>query len=183
MAFMTAAAPIMGAVGAGVSALGAITGGIAQGQEASYQAQVARNNAQIAQQNAGYATAAGSQQAEATSLEGAEKSGQLKAAQGANNIDVNSGSAVAAQVSEREANQLNTETMMNNALLNAYGYKSQATGFTAQSGLEETEAKEAPIAGVIGGTGSLLSNASTVGFKYGGLGPSTANLGPSDFSG
>ena len=48
MAILAAAAPLLGAVGSVVSAGGAVLGGIAAGNAASYQAQVAENNAQIA---------------------------------------------------------------------------------------------------------------------------------------
>ena len=59
MAFMAAAAPIAGLVGAGVSATGTIEGGEATSNAAAYQAQVAKNNAIIAEQNATYASNAG----------------------------------------------------------------------------------------------------------------------------
>jgi hypothetical protein len=112
----------------------------------------------------------------------------IKTAQAANNIDVNTGSAVKVQQGARQAGQLNTETVLNNGELAAYGYRSQGTAFTEQAGLEQMEANEAPIAAaaateggelgaqgaIIGGegaelaaTGSLLSNASTIGFKFG----------------
>jgi hypothetical protein len=41
---------------------------------------------------------------------------------------------------------LNTETVLNNAELQAYGYRAQGTAFTEQAGLEQMEANEAPIA-------------------------------------
>jgi hypothetical protein len=102
---------------------------------------------------------------------------------------VNTGSAVRVQQGARQAGKLNTETALNNAELAAYGYRSQGTAFTEQAGLEQMEANEAPIAaaaateggelgaqGAIlagqgaeeGAVGSLLSNASAIGFKLNG---------------
>jgi hypothetical protein len=158
-------------VGAGVSAGGTVEAGAATSKAASYSATVAQNNALIASQNAKYAEQAGSAQAMATSLKGAAASGRLKAAQAANGVDVNTGSAVRVQQGERETNQLNTETVLNNAELQAYGYRANATSFTAQSGLEEAEAAQAPIGADLGAAGNLLSNASSIGTKWnGGLG-------------
>jgi hypothetical protein len=158
---------IAGLVGAGVSAGGSILGGTAQGNAASYQAAVAKNNSIIADQNAAYAVEAGNAQAAATSLKGAATAGKIKAAQAANNVDVNSGSAVNVQKSSRELNELDTETVLNNAELQAYGYRSAATGYQAQAGLEEMQAEEAPIGGYLSAGGNLLSAASSIGTKYG----------------
>lgn len=121
-----------------------------------------------------------------TPLSAAATGGQVKAAQAANNIDVNTGSAVAVQQGTRQAGYLNTETVMNNAELAAYGYRTQQRGFTEQAGLETMAAQEAPpaaglataggeyaAAGAYSGSegamqaaeGSLLSSASGIGFK------------------
>jgi hypothetical protein len=153
--------------GAGATAVGQVYSGMATGDAAAYQAQVARNNALIAEQNAAYASKAGQAQAAATSLKGAARMGKLKTAQAANNINVNSGSAVDVRTSEREAGVLDTATVLSNAELEAYGYRAKATGYTAESGLLQTQAEEAPIGAGIGAAGSLLSNASGVGFKFG----------------
>lgn len=156
-----------GILGAGASALGAITGGEAAANQAKYQSQVAANNAQTARQNSVYSAAAGGAQAQETGLKEAAALGHVKASQAANNIDVNSGSATRVQESQREAgdlSQLNTE---NNALLQAYGYGTQATGYQAQSGLENYAAQTAgPAAGLSAG-GSLLSSASSLPLKFG----------------
>ncbi len=182
MAILAAAAPVLGAIGGVVSAGGAVLGGIAQGNAASYQAQVAQNNAQIAQQNATYAEQAGAAKQQQAGLQSAEQVGAVKTALAANNVDVNSGSALDAQTGEREKGAMSQETIANNAALQAYGYRSQATGFEAQAGFDQATAAEAPIGAAIGATGSLFSNASSLGFKWtnGGFGnpsSSTASSG------
>jgi hypothetical protein len=170
MCIATAAIAGTALAGAGATAYGQVYSGMATGDAASYQAEVARNNSLIAQQNAKYASEAGQAQAAATSLKGAAKAGKIKTAQAANNVDVNTGSAVDVRASEREAGVLDTATVLSNAELEAYGYRSKATGYTAESGLPTTQAGEAPIGAGIGATGSLLSGASAVGFKFGGSG-------------
>jgi len=141
-------------LGAGLQAGGSIAGGL-------YSAQVARNNATIAQQSATYATEAGNVQAQNESLKNAQIAGQLKASQAANNVDVNSGSALAVQAGQKAAGDLDTQTVLHNALLQAYGYQQQATSYKAQAGQDVT-------AGFEGAAGSLLSNASSLGLKWGG---------------
>jgi hypothetical protein len=161
----------------------------AGGEAAAYQAQVARNNAIIAGYNATEAEQAGETQAYVTSQTAAAQGGRIKAAQAANNIDVNTGSAVKVQRGARQAGVLNTETVLNNAELAAYGYRSQQTAYTETAGLEQMQANNAPIASGLaiagseyaaagaeygaegaeeGAIGSLLLSASGIGFKVGG---------------
>jgi hypothetical protein len=167
MAALAPIAPILGIAGASISAIGTLEQGQATANAASYQAQVAQNNAVIAQQNAQYASEAGVAQASATSMKGASESAKVKTSLAANNVDVNTGSAVGVEAGERETNVLNTETVLNNAELNSYGYRVAATGYKATAGLEEEEAAQAPIGAIIGATGNLLSSASSVGLKFG----------------
>jgi hypothetical protein len=151
----------------------------AAGEAAAYQAQVATNNAIIAGYNASEAEQAGNTQAYVAGQQAAATGGRIKAAQAANNIDVNSGSAVKVQQGARQAGVLNQETVLSNAELQAYGYRTTSTAFTEQAGLETMEANEAPIAAGLatagagyaaagaeeGAVGSLLASAGGVGFK------------------
>lgn len=177
MAFTAPAALALGAVGAGVSAFGSIEQGQATANAANYQAQVSANNATIANQNANYATEAGRAQAQAQSMKGAVTAGRIKVAQAASGIDVNTGSAANVQVSQREQSNVDTATVMNNADLQAYGYRSQATGFEAQEGLEKEEAEQAPIGADLSAGGGLLSSASGLGLKWTQLGPTGSPAG------
>lgn len=159
----------LGILGAGVSALGTIAGGMAQANEAKYQAEVAQNNAKIAAQNSVNATEAGQEQAEQTSLKGAAIAGQVQAAEAANGVDVNSGSNVDVKVSQRAESKLDTDTVMNNALLQSYGYRTQQSSYLAQAQADKAEASEAPIGAAIGAFGSFLGNAGSIGMKWAGM--------------
>lgn len=99
-------------------------------------------------------------------MKNAATAGSIKAAQAANGVDVNSGSNADVQASQRELGELDTETTENNALLQAYGYSSQATNFTAQAGLEQQEAAQAPIGAALSAGGGLLGNASALSFRW-----------------
>lgn len=164
---MAFALPAIAIAGAAISAVGTLEQGFATQHAADYQAAVARNNAIIEGQNAVHAEQAGMARAQATSLRGAQVAGRIKAAQGASGIDVNTGSAVAVQESQREASKLDTETVLSDAELQAYGYRSRATSFTAQAGLDTAEGAQAVTGAEIGATGSFLSSAASTGFKFG----------------
>lgn len=165
----------LGIVGAGVGAAGKLIGGISANNAANYQAQVAKNNATIARQNAEYSIQAGQSASERSSMKGAANLANIKVGQAASGVDVNTGSAADVQVSQREVNKLDTDTTMNNAALQSYGYTSQATGFEAQAKLDKYAGKSALIGGAIGAAGSLLGDASSLSFKWGGGSTSSAS--------
>jgi hypothetical protein len=167
-----------GIAGALLSAFGTIEGGQATKNAASYSAQVAANNAIIAQQNAKYAAEAGQTQATAEALKGAATGGAIKGGQAASGVDVNTGSAVDVQTSQRETSKLNTETTLNNAQLQAYGYRTQATGYQAQSQLDLAQAQQAPIGADLAASGGLLSSASALGLKWSQLGSTPSPTPP-----
>jgi hypothetical protein len=153
------AAAGLGTAGGLVKAYGDIEGGLATKNASNYAAQVAANNAAIATQNADYTEKSGRVQAEAVSLKGAAQAGKIKAGQAASGVDVNTGSAADVQESQREVSKVDTETSLSNAELQAYGYRTQATNFEAQSELDKAEAKQGEEAGYIGAAGDLLSAA------------------------
>ena len=152
--------------GLALSALGTISSGIAQSQSASYQAAVNRNNQIEAQQNAQYAIESGVAQEEVAGQRAASQEGAVKAGIAANNIDVNTGSALDVQKSQRETGLLSEEDVSNNAALQAYGYSTQATGFGAQAGLLSGEAATAVPGSLLAAGGALASNASTLPSKF-----------------
>lgn len=178
----------LGAAGAGISAFGAIEGGQATAKAANYSAAVSRNNAVIANQNADYSIASGLEKADTASRKNAAIGGRIKATQAANGIDVNSGSAVDVQAGQRETGELDASTVLNNAELTAYGYRNQASSYTAQSQLQTAEAEQAPIGADLKAAGGLLSSASGLGTKWASLGNpgsspgSPLSLDPTDYT-
>lgn len=156
----------LGIASAGISAAGALLGGISASNAAKYQAAVARNNSTIAKQNANYAIQAGQVEAERSSLKGAANLANIKAGQAASGIDTHTGSALDVQQSQRLVNRQDTATELNNAQLKSYGYRTQARNFEAQAQLSESAATNDLIGGGLGAAGSLLGNASSLGFKW-----------------
>lgn len=142
----------LSAAGAAASAAGSISSGL-------YSAQVAKNNARIAQNNQASAIEAGNVQSEQQGLKNASEIGQLKADQAANQVDGNSGSALAVRQSADAAGQLDQQTILHNALLQAYGYQQTAVSDKAQANQEGT-------AGYEQAAGGLLQNASAISYKW-----------------
>ena len=171
---------VLAAASAGLNAIGTLESGAAAKNAADYQAQVAANNAVIAEQNAEYATKAGQAAAENQSRKGAAQGGQIKVAQAAGGIDVNSGSAEDVQIGQREVNQLDTETVLSNAQLHAYGYRSQAANFKAESQLDTMKGDQAEEASYMKAGSDLLSSASGISGKWTG---GSGGIGNSIFGG
>lgn len=158
MAFLPVIAAVASVAGTAMSAISA-------SNNADYQSQVAENNAIAAEQNAQYARRAGEQQAAAQSLKGADTAGKIQTAIAANGVDVNTGSAVDVEASQRQQSKLDTETVLNNADLQAYGYRTQAVNFQAQSQLDSAQSSQALIGGGLGAIGGLASAAKSVDFS------------------
>lgn len=145
---MAAALPFLAIAGTVVGAAGSMYQGF-------YQGQVAENNSIIAQQRADYAKQAGSQTASIAAMKAAAEGADIKVAQAANGVDVNTGSAHEVQTSHRIASELDVDTILHNANLEAYGYTVQADQLKDEANLSRTM-------GVIGAAGDLLTGASGV---------------------
>lgn len=151
---------------AGVGAIGSLQQAQATAASQRYQAQVATNNQIIMDQNARYATQAGQAKAQTEDFKTAAVIGQEEAAQGASGIDLTTGSPRAVVEGTRQMGRLSALNIANNAQLQAYGYKSQATSFSAQSRLDTATAGQAQAAGFLGVGTSLLGGASSFADKW-----------------
>lgn len=175
------AVPVIAAVGLGLSAvstavgvMGAKNAADAQAANANYQAQVAKNNQIISSQNAAYTMQAGNAKAEDESLKGRARQGAVLTALAANGLDVNSGTPVDVEKTQKETDALSTQRVVDASQLQAYGYRSQGVNFGAQAGLDTAEAGQAKSAGNLAMVGGLLSGASSVGLNYAKLSQSGA---------
>ena len=102
-------------------------GGSAKADAYKYQSSMAWQNAAIAKQNQKYALDVGEQQAEKAGIAGAAQAGQIKAAQGASGVDVNSGSAKDVQSSHHPVSQMDLHTIREKGAKTAYDFSVQAT--------------------------------------------------------
>ncbi len=149
-------------IGAGVSAIGTLSAASAQADNARYQSQVAANNAVIASHNAASATQAGQVEAQQKGMDEANKIGEIKASFAANNVDVNSGSAVDVQAGERSKANQEQATIEHNAMLQSYGYQQQAADKEAESKLQANAAESDSTAGILGAVGGVIGKASSL---------------------
>jgi hypothetical protein len=147
-------------------AISAISTGESQQQMFDYQAGIANLNAQIASQNSNYATQIGELQAADAGISGAQKMGQIKAAQGASGLDVNTGSAVDVRNSQALVTGQNIAAIRSNAAKTAYDYRVQGVGFGAEAQLDTFAGKNASEAGFINAGSSIIGTASSVSSEW-----------------
>lgn len=170
MAFLAAAAPAISAVSTGLSIFGAIQGFMGQRQagkaaeaSANYNAAVAANNAVIARRNADMAGQEGAAAVESAQMEQRAKIAALKTNQAASGVDINSGSAVDVRSSAAATGQLSALDIRSRAARKAYGYKTQADDYMAQSGLYKAQGKFDRQAADMDATTTLLGGLSQAG--------------------
>lgn len=140
-------------------AVGAYEQGQAASKNAAYQAQVATINAKVAQQNAGYEAARGEQEAYNQQLKTRKVVGGMEAAQGANGLDVNSGSNLSVRQSAEEMGQTDVQTIQNNSSRQAWNYEAQAAGLTSESQLLKEESKQESLSSYVNAGSSILGGA------------------------
>ena len=156
----------MSLAGGLLSAFGAEKSGQSQQQMYNYQAQVAKINSQIDLQNRDYALNQGEIQATQYGRKEAQVSGQIRAAQGASNLDVNSGSAALVQGSERKISAIDTTQIRSNAAKVAYDFNTKSAMDLNQSTLDVMAGVNAKTAGDISAASSILGTAGSVSTKW-----------------
>lgn len=129
-------------MGTVVKMAGDLFGGDANQQALNAQKNVARQNAVTADRNADWTMQAGESLLGEQGLKNRQRFGALKAKQASSGLDVNSGSAVQVQQSEKELGQLDAMTIQSNAARAAFGYKEQARNFRDQAALDKSQSNE-----------------------------------------
>lgn len=158
----------MGASAGGglLSAVGSIFSGQSQKKQYDYQSAVARLNADIDRQNAEWELTRGEQEAGQYGMKAAQQFGAIRTAQGASNLDVNSGSALAVQGSQRKITAMDEATIRSNAAKTAYDYTVRAAADENQAKLYSAAGENARTAGYIGAASSIIGTAGSVSSKW-----------------
>jgi hypothetical protein len=156
----------MSLAGGLLSAFGAEKAGQSQQQMFDYQAAVAKINSKIDLQNADYAVNQGEQQSTTYGLKEAQTFGQIRASEGASNLDVNSGSSTQVQSSERQIGAIDTTTIRSNAAKVAYDYDVKSTMDLNQATLDTMAGINAKTAGDINAASSIIGTAGSVATKW-----------------
>lgn len=151
-ALAAAAAPALSLASGVVGAAGAVSAGM-------YQGQVAKNNAKIARMAADQEDMNGRQESMMQDRKVAAAMSEQKAQQGANNLDVDSGSTLAIRVSTRDLGTEDRQTLANNTAQRSWSLRTQA-------GQMEAEGKAQQASGYIDAVSSMLGGASGFASKW-----------------
>lgn len=160
-----------------VTAAGTYESSQAAAGAAKYNASVAEQNAQIATQNAQLAAGEGEQKTGLAGLQAQATSGKIKAAEAADNVDVDSGSSLGVQKSSAEAGMLNEMNIRSNAARTAYGYEVNNVQDIGQANLDRAQATSDEIGGYLSASGKLIGAA---GDAAGGIGGAAGSVGSGD---
>ena len=153
-------------VGGMVSAAGAQAKGEADQAMYNYQAGVAQLNAQIAKKNAEYAVRSGGTVAYQSGIKTGQEVGQMKAAQGASGVDVNTGSAKGVRDTITKVGEQDQQTIRENYAKKAYGYEVEEVTKKAEAGADVVAGEQAKKAGDINALGSILGTVGSVASKW-----------------
>jgi hypothetical protein len=148
------------AAGAVSSAAGAMFSASAQKMGLKLDATIAGINADRARDNAREAMREGYQLEMRQRIETGQIKGAERAAMGANNVDMSTGSALNRLVSTDYMGESDAQTIRLNATRAAMGYRDQASNYEIQGNLDKATAKG--ISPFLVGATSLLGSASSI---------------------
>lgn len=163
---MAAAALALTAVGAVASADASYQAGKDRRNMADYQAAVATVNSQIAERNAQYALEKGEAQAQTRQMQAGQMSSSARAALAASGVDLSGITPSNIQGDIAMMKDWDVATIRNNAMRDAYGYRTQALNFRAQSALDTQRGKYDYGAGRSQAFTSLISGAGSFGNQW-----------------
>jgi hypothetical protein len=149
-----------------MSASGAQQEGTATQQMYNYRAQVAKINAGIDKQNAEWSRTKGEMEAGQYGQKAAQQMGQIKVAQAASGLDVNTGSAARVQKSQSDITRMDLSMIRANAGKIAYDYETKSVMDENQATLDVMAGKNAKRAGEIKAASSILGTVGTVASKW-----------------
>lgn len=149
-----------------LSAFGAEKSGQASQRMYNYQAGIARVNADIDRQNSEWTLTQGETQATQYGMKAAQQRGQIIAAQGASGLDVNSGSNVDVQRSQKAITDIDMAQIRSNAAKTAFDYRTKATTDENQATLYTMAGENAKEAGDLNALGSIIGTAGSVSSKW-----------------
>ncbi len=147
-----------------------VTGNVLTGiegyKQGQFQAQVAKNNAALLDVAAGDTRAAGQTAASNLKTETGRLVASQKAAQAANGVDVNVGSAVEVRDATQALGDMDAMTLQYNAMREAYGYQAQAANERSAASAAKRTGNAALASGALKAGSTLISGASALSDKW-----------------
>ncbi len=170
MGALASLGPLIGmggsALGGALEAGGQIGAGFAAKGSAAYEAAVLQNNAYIANMNAQAAIERGRAAEQESQVSTAQTIGTQRATLAAHGVVVDQDTGLDLQVDAARLGKIDQMTIRRNAEREALAYKMQGQNFNLQAKAAKQSGKNAMLAGLIGGAGSLIGTAGTVASKW-----------------
>lgn len=145
-------------VGLAGSVFGSFYSAKSQKIQARLQADLAEHNARMAEMGARQALFSGQRQAAARSLQAGQLLSAQKAAQAASGVDLSVGSAAEVRAGTELFKEADVNQIEANALMQAWGYRTQAADYRAQAGMAKSSAPSPALAAA----STLLTGAGSV---------------------
>lgn len=151
------------AVGVGTQALSSFSSAKAQQSALNAQAGMSDANAQLAEVNAQDAIAQGERDVARSEMQTAQAKGSQRAALAANGVDVTQGSPSDILSTTDYVGQMDANTIRDNALRTAWGYRTQGINYQGDAALKRAGASSvSPVASaantLLTGAGQVASN-------------------------
>ncbi|WP_250533982.1 hypothetical protein [Caballeronia sp. AZ10_KS36] len=150
----------LGIAGGGLNLFSTLAGANATRSADELQADAAATNALIAERAAASSIVSGQTQADNINTRGAQTLASQRAAQAANGVDVNSGTAANVQASTKYITEQNVNQTLANAANAAMGYTTQSQNYADRAG--QLRAAADSNSSLVAGTSSLLTSATSV---------------------
>lgn len=145
-------------IGLAGSVFGSFYSAKSQKIQARLQADLAEHNARMAEMGARQALFSGQRQAAARSLQAGQLLSAQKAAQAASGVDLSVGSAAEVRAGTELFKEADVNQIEANALMQAWGYRTQAADYRAQAGMAKSSAPSPALAAA----STLLTGAGSV---------------------
>lgn len=132
-----------------------------QRTQADLQAYLAQHNARMSEMGARQALFAGQRQAAARSLQAGQLLSAQKAAQAASGVDLSVGSAAELRAGTEIFKEADVNQIEANALMQAWGYRTQAADYRAQAGMARASSPSPALAAgatLLTGAGSVADS-------------------------
>lgn len=166
MAWETAVPAVLSVAGTAAKAGGQIKGGQSASKADYYRAAIADRNAEQYDKAAERVVEGGMIASDAVGLKGAQTVGKIKVAQAANNVDVNTGSAVSVRAAAARAGKLDQDTVLSNSQLQGYGYRVRGASERANAALSAAEAEDKKRGSALAAAGTIIGGASALPFSW-----------------
>ena len=159
---------LVGQIGGGISsAIGGYMSASANKAMLEAQARIAEMNAQLAERNAQFSLDKGNKEVAALTLKAGQVKSSQRAAMAANGIDLSEGSAAELQASTEVLKDIDKNTLVANAVREAWGHRMERTAFENDAIMKRGAAEGiSPGMALFGGLLTTATNVATSWYQF-----------------